>query len=203
MTKYSGIFESPFGPIGIICSNDFVIEISWLNQRDVSISENRHSLVRSAATQLDEYFSGKRSSFDLPLFIDDSLFVKDPVFIDDPLFANDPRYKSFGGTPFQRRVWKALCDIPYGKTETYGQLANRIGCPGGARAVGSANAKNPVSIVVPCHRVIASGGRPGEISRKNLGGYSAFGNGPKSQKGLALKQNLLEHEMKNKQNNMR
>lgn len=193
MTKYSGIFESPFGPISILCSDSFILEISWLKEKDISITENRHSLVHNAIAQLSEYFSGKRSSFDLPLFIDD------PVLIDDPVFINDSEYKSFSGTPFQRKVWKALCDIPYGETETYGQLAGRIGCPGGARAVGSANAKNPVSIVIPCHRVIASGGRPGEISQKNLGGYSAFGSGPKSQRSLSLKQKLLELEIKNKQ----
>jgi len=199
MTKYSGIFESPFGPISILCSDSFILEISWLKERDISIPENRHSLVHNAIAQLSEYFSGKRNSFDLPLFIDDPMLLDDPVLITDPVFISDPEYKSFSGTPFQRKVWKALCDIPYGETETYGQLAGRIGCPGGARAVGSANAKNPVSIVIPCHRVIASGGRPGEISQKNLGGYSAFGSGPKSQRSLSLKQKLLELEIKNKQ----
>ncbi len=198
MTKYSGIFESPFGPIIILCSDSFILEISWLKKKDISIPENHHSLIHDSIAQLDEYFSGKRSSFDLPLFIDDPMLLNDSVLINDPVFINYSEYKSFSGTPFQRKVWKALCDIPYGETETYGQLAGRIGCPGGARAVGSANAKNPVSIVIPCHRVIASGGRPGEISQKNLGGYSAFGIGPKSQRSLSLKQKLLELESKNK-----
>jgi methylated-DNA-[protein]-cysteine S-methyltransferase len=87
---------------------------------------------REARRQLGEYFGGSRTSFDLAL--------------------------SFEGTPFQRRVWNALLAIPFGRTITYGELARRIGAPNGSRAVGGANAKNPLSIVVPCHRVIGSDG---------------------------------------------
>ena len=85
-----------------------------------------------AASQLCEYFSGARASFDLAL--------------------------AARGTPFQLRVWQALRTIPFGATQSYGELAARLGVPGSARAVGSANARNPLSIIVPCHRVIAASG---------------------------------------------
>ena len=104
-----------------------------------------------AARQIEEYFAGTRREFRLPL---------------------DPE-----GNPFQRRVWNALRKIPYGETWSYGQLAERIGRPGAARAVGSANARNPLPIVVPCHRVIGANGK--------LTGY--YG-------GLHLKAFLLELE---------
>lgn len=82
--------------------------------------------------QLDEYFAGTRTDFDLPL--------------------------ALHGTPFQLTVWQALCTIPYGETVSYGQLADRIGRPTASRAVGLANGKNPISIIVPCHRVVGSTG---------------------------------------------
>ena len=102
--------------------------------------------------QLEEYFAGSRLVFRIPLDLDQ-------------------------GTPFQRRVWRGLLEIPYGRTLTYKELANVIGQPSAMRAVGGANGANPVPIVVPCHRVVASGGR--------LGGFSA---------GLYLKQRLLDLE---------
>jgi methylated-DNA-[protein]-cysteine S-methyltransferase len=85
-----------------------------------------------APRQVTEYFAGSRTRFNLPL--------------------------SFDGTPFQRRVWEALREIPYGETITYAELAARIGSPNACRAVGGANAKNPLSVVLPCHRVIGSDG---------------------------------------------
>ena len=85
-----------------------------------------------ARRQLGEYFAGERTEFDLPL--------------------------GMAGSPFQRQVWRALLDIPYGETVSYGELAQRVGRPGAARAVGLANGRNPISIVVPCHRVIGSSG---------------------------------------------
>lgn len=96
--------------------------------------------------QLGEYFAGERTAFDVPLVMD--------------------------GTPFQRLVWAALREIPYGETTSYGELARRLGRPGGARAVGLANGRNPISIVVPCHRVIGASGNltgfGGGLSRKRL-----------------------------------
>jgi methylated-DNA-[protein]-cysteine S-methyltransferase len=104
-----------------------------------------------AVRQLEEYFAGKRRDFDLPLNLD--------------------------GTEFQQRVWRALTEIPYGETRSYGELAKRIGNPNASRAVGLANGRNPVSIVVPCHRVIGADG--------SLTGYGG---------GLPRKQWLLAHE---------
>jgi methylated-DNA-[protein]-cysteine S-methyltransferase len=105
----------------------------------------------ATALQLDEYFAGKRRAFDLPLQLQ--------------------------GTEFQRRVWRVLLEIPYGVTWSYGQLAKRIGNPNASRAVGLANGQNPVSILVPCHRVIGANG--------SLTGYGG---------GLERKRWLLAHE---------
>jgi methylated-DNA-[protein]-cysteine S-methyltransferase len=97
-------------------------------------------------------------------------------------FAGDPAALSAipvnpGGTPFQARVWNALCEIPYGTTETYGTLAARLGAPKASRAVGMANSRNPIAIVIPCHRVIGA--------RNGLGGYAG---------GLDRKRRLLDLE---------
>lgn len=113
--------------------------------------DDAHPLLAHARSQLEEYFRGERESFDLPL--------------------------DLRGTPFELTVWRALQQIPYGETISYAELARRCGSPRAFRAVGRANGKNPVAIVVPCHRVIASGG--------TLGGYSA---------GIAYKRWLLELE---------
>jgi methylated-DNA-[protein]-cysteine S-methyltransferase len=101
--------------------------------------------------QLAEYFAGRRTVFDVPLAI--------------------------SGSPFQRRVWRALQDIPYGETISYGELARRIGVPSASRAVGVANGHNPISVIVPCHRVIGADG--------SLTGYGG---------GLERKRVLLELE---------
>lgn len=95
-------------------------------------------LGRIAKIQLNEYFTGGRTSFDLPI---------------------DPE-----GTEFQQKVWKALQNIPYGQLRSYKEVAQAVGCPGGYRAVGGANNKNPIAVVIPCHRVVASD--------MSIGGYS-------------------------------
>jgi methylated-DNA-[protein]-cysteine S-methyltransferase len=107
---------------------------------------------KSAADQLDAYFAGELTTFDLPLA---------------------PR-----GSEFQQRVWAALLEIPYGRTESYGELAERIGSPGAARAVGLANGKNPIGIVIPCHRIVGSDG--------SLTGYGG---------GIDRKRQLLDLEL--------
>ncbi len=107
--------------------------------------------LREAIDQLRAYFAGKRVEFNLPL--------------------------APGGTPFQKKVWAALCEIPCGETRNYGELATHIGFPDASRAVGAANGRNPIAIVVPCHRVIGANGK--------LTGYAG---------GLSIKQALLEHE---------
>ncbi|HEY5178595.1 MAG TPA: methylated-DNA--[protein]-cysteine S-methyltransferase [Dermatophilaceae bacterium] len=107
---------------------------------------------KAAADQLDAYFAGELTRFDLPL--------------------------APHGSEFQRRVWAALQEIPYGRTESYGELAGRIGSPGGARAVGLANGKNPIGIIIPCHRVVGADG--------SLTGYGG---------GLDRKKQLLDLEL--------
>jgi methylated-DNA-[protein]-cysteine S-methyltransferase len=100
--------------------------------------EGMTSLLRDAARQLTEYFAGERKTFSLPL--------------------------SLHGTTFQKSDWNALCTIPYGETRSYRQIAEQIGSPKAVRAVGQANGRNPVMIVIPCHRVIAADG--------SIGGYA-------------------------------
>ncbi len=113
--------------------------------------EQESPLIKTAMQELNEYFDGKRKDFDFPI---------------------DPQ-----GTEFQKRDWAELRKIPYGETRTYKQIAEAIGCPKGFRAVGLANHKNPIIIVIPCHRVIGANGA--------LVGYAG---------GLHLKERLLEIE---------
>jgi AraC family transcriptional regulator of adaptative response/methylated-DNA-[protein]-cysteine methyltransferase len=108
------------------------------------VEEGRHPLLDMLQAQLDEYFTGRRRTFDIPL-----------------------RYP---GTPFQQSVWSALLQIPYGETCSYLTLAHRVGSPHAVRAVGQANGMNPIAIVIPCHRVVntsgALGGYGGGLWRK-------------------------------------
>lgn len=117
---------------------------------DVATPEGT-AVAAAAAAQLAEYFEGSRTDFDLPLDIP--------------------------GTAFQQKAWRALATIPYGETISYSEQAGRIGYPRATRAVGSANGRNPVPVVLPCHRVVASGG--------GLGGYGG---------GLDRKRHLLDLE---------
>ena len=110
-------------------------------------------IVDAAGVQLGEFFAGERMSFDVPL--------------------------SPHGTEFQQTVWKALCEVPFGATATYGDIAKAIGQPTATRAVGAANGRNPLPIIVPCHRVIGASGE--------LTGYSGGG-------GIETKRRLLDHE---------
>jgi methylated-DNA-[protein]-cysteine S-methyltransferase len=99
---------------------------------DTAIDRPDHPVLRAAAKQLADYFAGRRRGFDLPL--------------------------EFRGTDFQRRVWRALLDIPYGETRSYLDVARTLGNPAAVRAVGAANGRNPISIIAPCHRVIGASG---------------------------------------------
>ncbi|WP_026910936.1 methylated-DNA--[protein]-cysteine S-methyltransferase [Patulibacter minatonensis] len=129
--------DSPVGTITITGSPDGVSGLYMEDHRHRPALDEDAVRDDAAFTQvlaeLREYFAGERTTFDVPIAFD-------------------------RGTPFQRRVWAALVEIPYGETTTYGALAVRLGNPGGSRAVGLANGKNPVSIVVPCHRVVGSTG---------------------------------------------
>jgi methylated-DNA-[protein]-cysteine S-methyltransferase len=116
------------GLAGILWENDRPGRVRFL----LEVEDSRHPVLLEAECQLKEYFAGRRRAFALPL--------------------------DLSGTAFQRRVWNALLSIPFGQTRSYRQIAQQIGQPGAARAVGAANGSNPVSIVAPCHRVIGSSG---------------------------------------------
>lgn len=151
--------ESPVGALKLVASDKGLAAILWENDspRRVPLTglaeDNRHPILLKAERQLQEYFAGSRRAFDLPL---------------------DMR-----GTTFQKDVWEALLAIPYGETRSYGQLAKQLGRPSASRAVGAANGRNPISIVVPCHRVIGSSGK--------LTGFAG---------GLDVKAQLLDMEKK-------
>ncbi|MBL8014369.1 MAG: methylated-DNA--[protein]-cysteine S-methyltransferase [Candidatus Omnitrophica bacterium] len=121
------------------------------SENSISGPSPQKEILKSASDQLKQYFKGERQDFDIPLDLD--------------------------GTDFQKRVWKELSRIPFGKTVSYADIAKKIRNPKAVRAVGNANGKNPVCIVVPCHRVIASDG--------GIGGYSG---------GLPVKRSLLKLE---------
>lgn len=156
MTCYTYL-ESPIGRL-LLCADARSLTGLYMDVegrepkgRDGWVLEPDAVPLRAAALQLQEYFDGTRRSFELPL--------------------------ALAGTPFQCRVWQALQEIPFGQTWSYGQLARRIGNPGASRAVGLANNRNPVSLIVPCHRVIGADG--------SLTGYGG---------GLERKSWLLDHE---------
>lgn len=130
---------SPLGALKLVASDAGLAAILWPNDDPARVrlgateANPAHPLLCDAACQLDEYFAGKRTAFSLPL--------------------------DFGGTAFQRSVWQALLTIPYGETRSYREIARQIGRPAAVRAVGAANARNPLSIVAPCHRVIGATGK--------------------------------------------
>jgi len=149
--------ESPVGELTIIGSESGVRAILWPNDRPGRVTidhvvtpdvEGRLSMV---VDQLEEYFAGSRREFNVPLVL--------------------------RGTDFQRAVWRQLSEIPYGSTSTYGQLATAIGRPSAARAVGAATGLNPISVIIPCHRLVGSKGA--------LTGFAG---------GLDAKRWLLRHE---------
>jgi methylated-DNA-[protein]-cysteine S-methyltransferase len=149
------VVDSPVGPLTLVAHDGALSGLYMAGQRyrpaDATFGPEDPSLFGAAATQLAEYFAGTRTTFDLPL--------------------------DLIGTPFQRTVWHALREIPYGETVSYGELAQRLGRPSAARAVGLANGRNPIGIIVPCHRVVGSSG--------DLTGYGG---------GLARKRHLLDFE---------
>ena len=150
--KYYHYYESPIGKL-VIVHNDRRIKnlyISKLLQIENDIQEET-DLIKEAVKQLDEYFNGLRQSFDLPL--------------------------APAGTHFQQKVWQALRNIPCGKTYSYKQIAEQIDNPKASRAIGMANNKNPILLLIPCHRVIGGNGK--------LVGFAA---------GLEVKKHLLTLE---------
>jgi methylated-DNA-[protein]-cysteine S-methyltransferase len=146
----STIIDSPIGPLGLVASASGLRSVLFDGRR--IRAEGSSPLLTEAARQLHAYFDGELVTFDLPFELQ--------------------------GTEFQRRCWLALASIPYGQTVSYGEQARRLGFgPDAARAVGAANGRNPLPIVLPCHRVIGADG--------SLTGFGG---------GLPVKRFLLEHE---------
>lgn len=145
------ILQSPVGPLEIKGNQDGISYITYLDNTPVMVSDLVPNSLKNGVLQLQEYFDGKRTQFDVKL---------------------NPQ-----GTEFQQRVWKQLTTIPYAKTVSYQKMANDLGDPKVIRAAASANGKNPISIIIPCHRVIGSDG--------SLTGYAG---------GLHRKKWLLAHE---------
>lgn len=144
---------SPIGPLFLVATEQALIALdnaaNELYQK--ATKTETHPILNLASDQLQEYFQGKRHCFDLPL--------------------------KPSGTAFQQQAWQALCQIPYGEVWSYGQQAKYLKAPKASRAVGGANGKNPIPIIIPCHRVIGSTGK--------LTGYSG---------GMEMKIGLLKHE---------
>ena len=151
MNLYTNYYSSPVGFLKLQCTDKFIKSVLFFDEKEIKNDE--HKLLQTCAKQLDEYFSGKRKIFTLPLNQD--------------------------GTTFQMKVWDLLYKIPYGKTISYNDLSKQYGNLKAIRAVASANGRNNLAIIVPCHRVIGS--------NQSLVGYAG---------GLWRKKWLLEHEQK-------
>jgi methylated-DNA-[protein]-cysteine S-methyltransferase len=157
--SYSRItMPSPIGALTVVATSDAIVAIRW-DESDVGlrgpitdVRSGEHPLLDDTVRQLTEYFAGDRTEFDLPL--------------------------APAGSEFQRAAWAALRKIPFGETISYGEQARRLGDRNKSRAVGAANGKNPIPIVVPCHRVVGSNGH-----------LTGFGG------GLEVKAWLLDHEL--------
>ena len=150
MSKKSvGYYEASAGIIKIVCDENYVLNVDFSDEKRENDKDSK--VLDNALKQMDEYFNGKRKKFDLPLY--------------------------FNGTDFQKSVWKALTEIPYGETVSYQDIARKINNEKAVRAVGGANNKNKIMIMVPCHRVIGKNGK--------LVGFAG---------GLDKKEFLLAHE---------
>jgi methylated-DNA-[protein]-cysteine S-methyltransferase len=149
-------YPSPLGPLLLAASERGLAGVYFAEHRHFKgmagwRRNDEHAVLQQTAAQLGAYFAGQRKQFDLPLDLSH-------------------------GTDFQQAVWHALCGLPYGSTTSYASIARQIAKPGAVRAVGAANGRNPVSIIVPCHRVIASsgaltgyaGGLPNKVALLNL-----------------------------------
>lgn len=145
------LLDSPVGPLTLLASTKGLVGIYFENRFDGDWKEGPSEFLNQTSQQLTEYFEGERQDFDVPF--------------------------DLRGTDFQKEVWQTLATIPYGETISYRELAERIQRPKASRAVGLANGNNPISIILPCHRVIGANGK--------LVGYGG---------GLERKQKLLELE---------
>lgn len=155
--RYYDLYDSPHGQMLLAANDEGVTGVYFDGQKYFPNKEKqwrrdgRHALLQQAKRELIEYFAGERKRFEVALAPE--------------------------GTPFQRAVWKAISTVGFGDTISYGELARRAGCPGSARAAGAATGRNPIGIIVPCHRIVGSNG--------SLTGYAG---------GLARKRALLALE---------
>lgn len=151
---YYKIIDTPLGKITLTCNNKSLISLNFGEMKSDFINEPQHPIIKITEEQLNRYFAGKLKMFQVPL---------------------NPK-----GTIFQKTVWNTLLEIPFGKTMSYGEVAKKLGNPKSVRAVGQANNKNPIPIIIPCHRVIGKDG--------SLVGYGG---------GLEIKKYLLALEGNN------
>ncbi|MET8635799.1 methylated-DNA--[protein]-cysteine S-methyltransferase [Streptomyces sp. NPDC004074] len=153
--KQHSVIDSPYGPLTLVADDGVLCGLYMEGQRhrppEETFGERDDTPFGEATAQLRAYFAGESKDFTLQMRLQ--------------------------GTPFQRSVWEQLRKIPYGETRSYGELADALGNPGASRAVGLANGKNPIGIIVPCHRVVGANG--------DLTGYGG---------GLARKRRLLDFE---------
>jgi methylated-DNA-[protein]-cysteine S-methyltransferase len=156
MTYYS-ILKSPLGDVTLVANETELTGLYFVNHRHMPESKagwtlnKKHPVLQKAEKELTEYFAGKRDTFTVPF--------------------------NLGGTPFQKRIWKEIATIPFGKTISYSELAKKAGAPKAVRAAGAATGRNPVSVIVPCHRVMGK--------NNSMTGYGG---------GLERKQRLLALE---------
>ncbi|MBK1809609.1 methylated-DNA--[protein]-cysteine S-methyltransferase [Clostridium sp. YIM B02505] len=149
-TYYTGYYSSPVGLIKVQSNTDYIVSLDFIDNK-LPDDENHNFLITNCLNQLQEYFEGKRVQFNLPLLP--------------------------SGTDFQKAVWSELMNVPFGSIKTYKDIAVAINNPKAVRAVGGANNKNPIPLIIPCHRIIGSSGK--------LVGYGG---------GLWRKEWLLNHE---------
>jgi methylated-DNA-[protein]-cysteine S-methyltransferase len=156
MKRYD-YYDSPCGRMLLVADGEALCGAYFVGQKHMHemeadwVRDSRSAVIVRTKRELDEYFRGKRTTFEVPLAAE--------------------------GTPFQRAVWKAIADVGFGETISYAELARRAGRPGGARAAGAATGRNPIGIIVPCHRIVGADG--------SLTGYAG---------GMDKKRTLLELE---------
>lgn len=130
---------SPVGLLKLVATDQALVAVLWENENPKRVrlaelvEDKKHPILLETQKQLNEYFAGQRTQFDLPL--------------------------DFEGTEFQKKIWQALLTIPFGETRSYKQIAEQVGNVKAVRAVGAANGKNPISIIAPCHRVVGANGK--------------------------------------------
>lgn len=151
---HKAVISTPIGNVLLICDDEHLKSVSFLASGKPASIKHMPEIMHRTIKQFTEYFAGKRRPFNLPIDVE-----------------------KLDGTAFQKKAWSALLKIPYGETISYKKQAENIGHPNAQRAVGQANGKNPLPIIIPCHRVVASDGR--------LGGFSS---------GLWRKEFLLKLE---------